>query len=413
VLSLKILEVEQKQVPKYAVFMAFAFLFTYYTRLQDNIPGLNAVPWVGVLSLTFALWGITQILTVKGRFFSTPVALIFWLGVLFGISGIGAVSTVAYQLSLEWIFELFPQCVALVIIFSALKQIRALHNLWCLIYLVVALFTIKNAPSGPGDFLRDANDVSLGLGMGIPFVYYALFQPNFTTKRRLFYLAVLLLIFICIILASSRGGFLGVVAGLLAIWWMSRNRIKIMMFGIIGIFVAGSVLISVIPENYVDDMQSINDKSDNTRNERFRSWEIGWEMFKANPFLGVGAGNFPNTVHLYQHKTSWWTGNEKSLSGRVSHSLYFQILPELGLVGILIFGYIIFYLPLKLLKLCKRLDMTEPCQLQIKLLCQALIASMAVYAIAGAFISVAYYPHIPIWLFMYTVVVRVAADKVG
>jgi hypothetical protein len=47
--------------------------------------------------------------------------------------------------------------------------------------------------------------------------------------------------------------------------------------------------------------------------------------------------------------------------------------------------------------------MLDSNQRQIKLFCQSLIAAMAVYAIAGAFISVAYYPHIPIWLAMYTI----------
>jgi O-antigen ligase len=404
---------EQKHIPKYAVFFAYAYLFVYYTRLQDNVPGLAAFPWVGGLFLLFTVWGGLQLLIQKENYFAKPIALVFWLGVLFAITGIGAVSVVSYQLSMKWILMTFPQCVALVIVFSSFTGLKKLHNFWVIIYCVMALFTIKNAPLGPGDFSRDPNDAALALGMGIPFAFYALYQANMSSKRRIFYCVVLVLLFVGIVVTSSRGGFLGMVGGLLAIWWMGRNRFKMAMYALIAMISAGGLLLSVIPENYIDDMQSINDTKNSTRIERFRTWEVGWEMVKANPLKGVGAGNFSNTVHLYQDRTSWWTGAEKSLSGRSSHSLYFQIMPELGPIGVLIYFYIMCVLPLRLLRITKQFDVTDPKQLQIRLFSQALIASMAVYAIAGAFISVAYYPHLPIWLAMYTITMHVIKDTCG
>lgn len=403
----------QITLPKYVIVLSVAYLFVYYTRIQDNIPGLNAVPWVGAFFLVFTLWGISRLFVENENFFIMPIGLIFCLGVLFAISGIGAISPVSFKMSFKWIFQTFPQCIALVVVFSSFFQLRRLHNLWCLIYFFIALFTLKNAPYGAGDFTRDPNDAALTLSMGIAFLFYSLFQSGLSKTRRFFYYLTLILLFTGIIATSSRGGFLGMVAVILTIWWMSKNRLKIMFLAIVAVTVAGSLLISFIPEKYIDDVQSISDKKDNTRVERLRTWEIGWEMFKANPILGVGAGNFPNTVNLYISKTSWWTGREKNLSGRQTHSLYFDVISELGSIGVLIYGYIMFWLPLKLLKFCKRFDVSNPKQQQIKLFCQALIASMAAYAIAGAFISVAYYPHIPIWLFLYTVVLRVIKDTCG
>jgi len=95
------------------------------------------------------------------------------------------------------------------------------------------------------------------------------------------------------------------VGGLLTIGWMAKNSIKTMMVGFLGMLVAGGVFLSFVPANYINEVQSINDTEDSTRIERLRTWEIGWEMFKANPILGVGAKNSPNTSHLYQYKTSW------------------------------------------------------------------------------------------------------------
>lgn len=410
---MKVVDKDQKYIPKYAVFLAYAYLFVYYTRIQDNIPGLAAVPWVGGLFLLVTVWGGLQLFMQKENYFAKPIKLVFWLGVLFAITGIGAISVASYQLSIKWIFMAFPQCVALVIVFSSITGLKKLHHFWVVIYCVMTLFTIKNAPLGPGDFTNDPNDAALALGMGIPFAFYALYQPSLANKRRFFYYAVLVLLFVGIVATSSRGGFLGMVGGLLAIWWMGRNRFKVAMFGLLAMISAGGIFLSIIPESYVQDMQSISDTDDSTRVERLRTWGIGWEMFKANPLLGIGAGNFSNTSHLYQHKTSWWTGREKSLSGRSSHSLYFQIIPELGIVGTSIYLFIMCILPLRLLRIVKRLDTSDVKQLQLKLFSQALIASMAVYAIAGAFISVAYYPHIPIWLAMYTIIMHVTKDTCG
>tara|TARA_B100000408_G_scaffold138583_1_gene132801 strand:+ start:16655 stop:17902 length:1248 start_codon:yes stop_codon:yes gene_type:complete len=404
---------EMPTAPKYMIFLSYAYLFTYYTRIQDNIPGLSAVPWVGALFLIVTLLGAFKIFSSEEKFFSQPVGLIFWLGVLFAITGIDAVSTASYKLSIKWILQTFPQCVALVVVFSSMSMLKKLHSFWCVIYLFMAVFTLKNAPRGPGDFTNDPNDACLALGMGIPFVFYSLQQANLTRNNRFFLYISLFLIFAAIVATNSRGGFLGMITGLLAIWWMSKNRVKTMLYAMVGLLLTGGMLLSVVPQSYVKDIESINDTEDDTRIERFRTWEIAWVMFKDNPVLGIGAGNFSNTVRLYQHKTSWWTGAQKSLNGRVTHSLHFQVLSELGLLGVLIYGYVMFFVPLKLLKIYKKFDTNDHEQLQLKLFCQSLIASMGVFVIAGAFISVAYYPHVPIWLAMYTIFIIVTKKKHG
>lgn len=406
-------KLEMPTAPRYMIFLSYGYLFTYYTRIQDNIPGLNAVPWVGALFLIVTILGAFKIFSHEEKFFSQPVGLVFWLGVLFAITGIGAVSVVSYKLSMKWILQTFPQCVALVVVFSSMPMLRKLHHFWCVIYLFIAIFTIKNAPKGPGDFTSDPNDACLALGMGIPFAYYALQQANLTRNKRLFYYLCLFLIFAGIVATNSRGGFLGMITGLLAIWWMSKSRVKTMLYAMVGLLLTGGILLSVVPQSYVKDIESINDTEDDTRVERLRTWEIAWIMFKNNPLLGVGAGNFSSTVGHYQHLTSWWTGAQKSLNGRVTHSSHFQVLSELGLVGSIIYGYIMFFVPLKLLKIYKRFDPNDTEQLQLKLFCQSLIASMGVFVIAGAFISVAYYPHVPIWLAMYTIFIIVTKKKHG
>ncbi len=73
-------------------------------------------------------------------------------------------------------------------------------------------------------------------------------------------------------------------------------------------------------------------KDDESYQNRILSWQGGVAMFESNPITGVGAGNY-----TYANGTKFWPG-----SGRKhwlnAHSLYFKLLGELGLIGIITFG---------------------------------------------------------------------------
>ena len=62
-------------------------------------------------------------------------------------------------------------------------------------------------------------------------------------------------------------------------------------------------------------------------------------MFLDNPILGVGQGNFPYVFQKYELKVTG--SNEafygRSVAGRQAHSIYFTMLPELGIIGTCIF----------------------------------------------------------------------------
>ncbi len=392
-----------KEYPKYVVTLMYAYLFCYYVRPQDNIPGMGIVPWVGVLFLIVTIYGFFNF---KISLLKTPVGLIFWLGVMFGLVGIGAISPASFKLAIKWMFQTFPQCVMLYLVFKSGSQIKGLFHWWCVIYFFMAIITIKNAPRGPGDFTNDPNDAALALSMGLPFVFYAAQQLDLSKKLKYFYYLTVILILVGIIFTTSRGGFLGLLAAILVIWWLSKSRVKIALYSFLIAMTAGILVMGVLPSGYIDEVNSISDPNDETRIERFRTWEMGWIMFKDKPLVGIGAGNFMYTTANYQRKTSWWTRNEKSLVGRSAHSLYFQILPELGLIGIMFYAYAMIYAPLKLYVLRKKTTGVDEQDELVRLLSNSLIAAMAAYAVSGAFISVAYYPHIPIWITMYAIIIR-------
>ncbi|GAW93300.1 O-antigen ligase family protein [Calderihabitans maritimus] len=64
-------------------------------------------------------------------------------------------------------------------------------------------------------------------------------------------------------------------------------------------------------------------------------WQVGWEMVKDHPFLGVGLGNFPRRFNEYVRLIP---AMEKRVGfNRDPHSTFLQVQAELGLIGFLLF----------------------------------------------------------------------------
>jgi probable O-glycosylation ligase (exosortase A-associated) len=388
---------------KIGTILVYLFILFFYVRLQEIIPPLAWIRFSGTLFLIVTIWGLFHL---RSDVFKSPLVIIFLLGIVFFLSGLGAVNNAPFKLSLEYIIEVFPQCVAIYIIINSKDRIITFLKFWVIIYFCMALITLKNGGRGPGDFTFDENDAALALVMGLPFCVYALrFLP--LTKLQILLCKVAFLVLIAaIVVTSSRGGFLGLVAVLLLLWWFSKKKLKIavnaLLIGIL-ISVAG---ITLLPDEYMHEIQSIEDTDDNTRVERFRTWEVAWIMYIDNPVIGVGANGFRFNASQYQRQTSWWTGAERSLQGRLTHSLHFQVLSEVGTIGALLYLYIFIVIPLKLNNFQKKIDEDSEDARLLKMFALTLIVSMGGFFIAGAFISVAYYPHIPIWVTMYAIFLR-------
>lgn len=158
------------------------------------------------------------------------------------------------------------------------------------------------------------------------------------------------------------------------------------------------IVLSNLPEKYKADMENMSNPEDSTRDERLWSWSIGWVMYKENPILGVGAGNYDWTNHLYAHKSPMYTPKRKILGGRAAHSLYFTLLPELGTVGTFVYGMILWWVLKKFFQYRKFFNKQEkPTEEMIfyMAMMKAMFGSGVAFLVAGAFITVLYYP--PYW----------------
>lgn len=384
----------------FSYYLGCCYLFFMYVRPQEYIPGASAIPTSGLIFLFLAIWGWFNF---KWEYAKTVIIVIPILGVLFVMSGWGLENVLPLKTGFRYVTQEFAQILALCIIFSTQTRVKKLLNLWVIIYFLMSLITVKNGGRGPGHFTGDENDAALALAMGVPIVFYSIWEPNISKNKKLFRIGVVGLLFFAIAVTASRGGFLGAIAVILCMWWLSKNRIKRAVQAVaMGVALSGVVAL-VLPAGYFEEMESINDPEDDTRVERFRLWETGYIMFKHNPILGVGVGQYPFNAGDYQKLAPWYDGTGKNYRGKVVHSVYFQILSETGILGSLMFGFAMLYLPIRLYFVTnfqKVLSAEEEFEVNLR---RMLIVSMFAYVISGAFIAVAYYPHIAIWLAMYVI----------
>lgn len=106
-----------------------------------------------------------------------------------------------------------------------------------------------------------------------------------------------------------------------------------------------SVLLAFIPSNYTERVATIFDVfggRNNIRDEvsfRGRASEnvVALLMFRDHPILGVGVNNYP----LYYQQYSRTLGLDPRAENRQAHNLFLQVAAESGLVGILVYGSIL------------------------------------------------------------------------
>ncbi|MEW6716754.1 MAG: O-antigen ligase family protein [Chloroflexota bacterium] len=145
-----------------------------------------------------------------------------------------------------------------------------------------------------------------------------------------------------VVLTYSRGGFvaLAVVAALLLIYYRPKP-----MAWLITLLVV-LVVIQFVPAVYTERIMSLSDfLPDAASSEqpgatfRGRASEliVGWLMFRDSPLVGVGYNNYP----VYYQEYSRRVGLDPRIAERSAHNLYIEIAAETGLLGLTVFGLIV------------------------------------------------------------------------
>lgn len=369
-------------------FALLAFYFFEYLRPQESYAS-----FIAPLSLP-ALLNILLILAVlklpKERLNNRSVKLIFlfYLQIVLFVP-FATNNYAAYQVA-STIGLTFITVAATVILIDSKEKLRVLINVWLIANILSAIWIITHGGKGPGGFLIDENDACAMMNTVLPFsFYFGLKDKN--KKFRVLSLASVPLFLTAIVMTNSRGGFLGFVAVSLLVLFLSRRRWRNLFIAVTFAVIAGNIVLAVLPEGYVKEMQSIENTEEGTANLRLLHWTTGIEVFKDNPIFGVGPNNYPWTSFEYFHLSPYFVEGARNRAGRQAHSLYFTLIPELGLFGIFVFFSLIAIFYKKMFNIRKSFR-NDHLNSEYVGLADALIVGMAGFLVSGIFISVLYYP---------------------
>jgi hypothetical protein len=235
-------------------------------------------------------------------------------------------------------FLLFCVFLGIITFIDSVERMMIVMKAWLLVHAFLAIMGIANGGFGIGGWMGDENDFCMVMDMVVPFAYFLLF-PATGAVQKIKYLAFLGTFLLAAMATLSRGGFMGLAAVGAYCWYRSPKKGN----ALVVLSIAVMFMVLFAPQTYWDEISSST--SDETMSEegtggaRLYTWGIGLEMFYSNPIIGIGQGNFPWTIHIYEAGEKF---HDRSFSGRQAHSAWVTLIAELGLAGVLIVGWMLF-----------------------------------------------------------------------
>lgn len=286
----------------------------------------------------------------------------------------------AYNTALSQ-FLYMPFIISLTFCINNLSTLKKFINIFIFLMIYVAIFSLLNRGRGPGNYFLDENDLSLFINTWLPFCYF-LYSSEMELKSKILYMGGFVIGISAVVVSFSRGGFVGLLTVTFFIWWNSKTKV----YAFVLFLLACIILAYNVDEIYWTEMETVTDITENTASERLRSWGAAWRMFIDNP-LGVGGNNFQVRFPEYQGDNF-----ERGMWGRVAHSLWFTLIPELGVVGIYLYIALLIENLKQIFWLKNQKNESREKQ-YARSLGLAFLTSFAGFFASATFLSVLYYAH--------------------
>jgi putative inorganic carbon (HCO3(-)) transporter len=368
-------------------------------------------PWVGIMGWTFVsimnphryTWAASDlpvaaaivVATLIGivltrdrvRFFVSPVMIVLmafaaWMCITLPVSIYPSGSYPMWKQVMKIDFMILVAAVVL----TTRKHIMALA--WVLvcslgIYGVKGgIFTIATGGAHrvwgpPESFIEGNNELALALVMTIPLMRFLQLQTKARFVRHALTLAMILSA-VAALGTHSRGALLAIVAMAVVFWTRSRHK----LVSGIALVVLGAALIAFMPGEWAQRMNSIaNYEQDASAMGRINAWWMAWNLAVDRPFGGGFDIYWPAIFAVYAPVPD---------DVHAAHSIYFQVLGEHGFVGLGLF-LLLWIMAWRTAGYLRRTGPLLPATQWTADLGAMTQASLAGYAVGGAFLSLAYF----------------------
>jgi probable O-glycosylation ligase (exosortase A-associated) len=229
----------------------------------------------------------------------------------------------------------------------------------------------------PGGFIEGNNEFALAIIVAVPMMYF-LYSVH---ENRWLRLAIISSMVLCVVSAlgtHSRGALLAAIAMGAVLWWRSHRKalLAILMLAFVAVYVP------TLPDHWWDRMETIKTyEQDGSAMGRINAWHVAWETAKRYP---AGGGM------SYQHAELFNEFGVYETVVRAAHSIYFQVLGNHGFMGLLLY----LGLWISTFRMAGRLRVEGKGNVEtewVHHLGAMVQASLAAFAVGGAFLSLSYF----------------------
>lgn len=288
---------------------------------------------------------------------------------------------------------------ATVVLVDSLPRLRSV--LLCMIasMSIASLYVLRewqvyhNVYAGlrPGGVSGDCNYFAASALITVPMSYY-FWRHSARTWISILCLSSLGLSLLAMMLGASRGGFLGLLVGLLMVIWRSKTRIR--NFVLISLTVGPPVFL--LPSSPLQRLLH-PDYADNLGADiRIVLWRAGFRMIKEHPLFGIGLGNFMRMSGVYQDASAFY-GTATSRVQGLACNAFLELAAELGIIGMLVFVGILVATYLSLERVRRQSAGGKPNLLNIT--ADSLQVALVSFSVSLAFLSGEYLK--PFWLLVF------------
>jgi O-antigen ligase len=323
-----------------ALFLAITFLESIQAfsglSLAKAAGGLLLVAWMAVVATDRD--DARQLLRERPGLVAGLAALGTWtlLSVLWS-----ELPGTALDASLRWILNLslFP------IVYTAVRERR--HVRWMFVLFIVgalisAAAGLATGTSASADPARlegtgiNANELGELLIVAVVLAGALGASRDLSAPARVLAFVASALCTAALLQTASRGALVGLVVALLLTPVLAGPRRRGIALALIlaAVTTGGVYLLAVAPAENLERLTA----ADATGSGRTDIWKVGLRMVSANPVVGVGAGNYPNSTIHYLFEPGTITRSDFIVDlPKPAHNVYLQALAELGAVGLTLF----------------------------------------------------------------------------
>ncbi|MEZ5931845.1 MAG: putative O-glycosylation ligase, exosortase A system-associated [Alphaproteobacteria bacterium] len=257
--------------------------------------------------------------------------------------------------------------------------------------------------------ITDRNHLALALLVGIPLMNYLRLQSRHRWMQ-LGLIGAMVMTVMAVLATYSRGGFIGLIAMGAFLWWRSRSRV----LALVTLLVVAFGLHSVAPDSWKQRMGTI--ETAKTGDDSFKLRLLSWQTYASaafdRPLTGAGMYALQTGSIFFRYAPDPATFGVVNRKPRAAHSIYLQVLGDLGLAGFAL------YIALLATGFWNARWLARATEGQPELewmadLGRMIQVSMVAFCVSGAALSMAFYDYFLSLLVVVAAVREMAEAKLG